>query len=253
MSMTGNPGGEGRGREGLLYRPHRFVGYFLISLAILCFLPQCGLGYIPFLSEPLSLFANDADKTFQFKRTSDNTEAEFLGFEIYYKFYTESVEPDNTIITYSALSPNGFSRLSSSDDLRNHISKPLIKIPFGNTNTITFTLDFNQVPEKDPETSSTDLTVGDVSLRRSVYYDSDQGTEPDHCKHFPETEDDTPETYEDNDNDIDSSVWTIISTAPTSDNVKLALYVLSYGLENYTLPLHSDALYLGYITVNFGW
>jgi hypothetical protein len=129
----------------------------------------------------------------------------------------------------------------------------LIKIPIGNTNIITFTLDFNQVPAKDPGTSSTDLAVSDVSLRRSEYYDSDQGTEPDSGKHFPETEDATPETYENDDNDIGSSVWTIISTPPTSDNVRLALYVLSYGLENLSLPLYSDALYLGFITINFGW
>ncbi len=236
-----------------MYRPYRFVGYFLISLATLCFLPQCGLEYIPYLSQPVSLGANDADKTFQFKRISDNTEAEFLGFEIHYKFYTEIEAPDDTIVTYSALSPNGFTRLSSSDDRRNLISKPLIKIPSGNTNTITFTLDFDQVPEKDPGTSSTDLTVDDVSLRRAVYYEPGEGSEIDSFKHFPDNLDDTTDTYKQTDSDIDSSVWPIINDFPAGDNVRLALYVLSYGRKDYTVDIYSDALYLGYITINFGW
>ena len=107
MRMTENPG-EGRGRVALLYRPYRFVGYFLISLATLCLLSQCGLEYIPYLSQPVSLGANDADKTFKFIRTGDNTEVEFLGFEVYYKFYIESQEPDDSITTFSALFPNGF-------------------------------------------------------------------------------------------------------------------------------------------------
>ena len=253
MSMTGNPG-EGRGREGLLYRPHRFVGYFLISLAILCFLPQCGLEYLPYLSQPISLGANDADKTFQFIRTGDNTEAEFLGFEVYYKFYIESQEPDDTITIFNALYSNGFTRLSSSSDLKNLISKPVIKIPFGNTNTITFTLDFNQAPTpKDPETGSNDPTVVDVSLRRAVYYEPGEGSEIDRFKHFPDTLDDTTETYQENDSDIASSVWSLIDELPTGENVRLALYVLSYGRKDYTVDIYSDALYLGYITVNFGW
>ena len=252
MRMTRNQG-EGRGREDLLYSPYRFVGYFLISLVTLCFLPQCGLEYIPYLSEPVSLGANDTDKTFQFIRTGDNTEAEFLGFEVYYKSYIESQEPDDTITTFSDLFSNGFTRLSSSSDLKNLISKPVIKIPFGNTNTITFTLDFNQVPVKDPGTSSTDPAVDEVSLRRAVYYEPGEGSEIDRFKHFPDTLDDTTETYQETDSDIDPSVWSIIDELPTGDNVRLALYLLSYGRKDYTVDIYSDALYLGYITINFGW
>jgi len=236
-----------------LHRPYRFVDYFLLFLATLCLLTQCGLEYIPYLSEPVSLGANDADKTYKFIRTGDNTEAEFLGFEIYYKFYITSQEPDDTITTFSALFSNGFKRLSSSSDLKNLISKPLIKIPSGNTNTITFTLDFNQAPiPKDPETGSNDPAVDDVFLRRAVYYEPGEGSEIDSFKHFPDSLDDTTETYQENDSDIDSSVWLVIEP-PTGEKVRLALYVLSYGRKDYTVDIYSDALYLGYVTINFGW
>ena len=245
MSMTGNPG-EGRGREGLLYRPHRFVGYFLISLAILCFFPQCGLEYIPYLSQPLSLgsFVND---TFQFIRTTEYAETEFLGFEIYYKFYKQGQSPDNTITDFNTLITRGFHRLSSSTDDpgRITIAEPLIKIPSTNVGQITFTIDFNPVNPNEPRTFN-DSTIVDVFLRRGVYYSS--GPFDQQYKHFDKSFD--LDTYLQGDADIGTEIMQEITSG---NDLWLAAYVLSYGLKDLSFDIYSDAVYLNYIEVNFGW
>ena len=245
MKMTGKPG-EGRGRVSRLPKPDRFLFYFLVSFTSICLLPQCGLEYIPYLSEPLSL-GSFVDDTFQFIRTTENTEAEFLGFEIYYKFYKTDQSPDDTITDFNTLITRGFRRLSSSTDDPDliSISEPLIKIPSTNVDTITFTIDFSPLFPNEPTTLN-DSTITNVILRRGVYYGS--GTFDQQYKHFHKNFD--PNTYLQGDADLGSDIMQEITNGI---ELRLALYVLSYGLKEFTLDIFSDAVYLNYIDVNFGW
>ena len=230
-----------------MLKPYRFVVHFLISCVALCVLPQCGLEYIPYLSEPVSLgsYVND---TFQFIRTTDNTETEFLGFEIYYKFYKTDQDPDDTITDFYTLITRGFRRLCSSVDDPDliSISEPLIKIPPANVDQITFTIDFGPAYSDEPTTLN-NSTVADVLLRRGVYYSS--GTFDEQYKHFDKSFD-FINTYLQSDADIGSEIMQEITSG---SDLRLALYVLSYGRKDFTLDIYSDPVYLNYIDINFGW
>lgn len=220
----------------------------MIIGAVLCVLPQCGLEYLPFLKAPADPDVRDADKIFEFTRT--NTELEFRGYELYYKFYTIDQDPNTTITTLAGLKADTFQRMSNATDTE---TKPLIQIPLLDVTAYTFTLLFNQFPTAaDPRFVSSPSGITG-QLRRSTVYGSTQGNEPGFFKHFPESVDQTDQTYELDDEDIESQVWAVINSDPPGDNVRLAVYALSYGLKDYTSPLYSDAVYLGDITINFGW
>jgi len=183
---------------------------------------------------------------FTFRCTTANSEPEFEGFELYYKFYTNEQTPNEGITDRSGLLAAGFDRVCEAPpEYHNDIDKPLIEvIP---PDDIEFTLDFAASPEPTVTSFPAGITV---IMRRAAYYSSST-THLDEFKSF-DYDYDAIETYmETDDPDYGSEVLAAIDAR---SDLHLTLYVLSYGKQEYATDLYSSAVCLKTIgPFNLGW
>jgi hypothetical protein len=200
--------------------------------------------------------------TFQFRKETYNSEAEFLGFELYYKIYgidpAESI--DNDIGTFDQLGPLGFRRINNyPTDQYLSYHRPLIDMSGASdpnrSASFVVSIDFN-----------VDLTNATDSANYPKIYDSDTSPAPrrftiniirrdvaytyvgyqTEFKRFSADSRTVLVVYEHTDSDLSSAAWTAISTTP--NKVRIALYALSYGFDPVTSSvLYSLPVYLGYL------
>ncbi len=224
-------------------------------LCCLFTLSQCGLETIAYLSPPVSLGALTSGLYFSFQKTTENdlpTQIDiFEGFEIYYKFYKLDDTTDTDIVERSELVSKGFHRLSRFDeDEKDDPDRPLVE---GTTTgkTIFVNLDppgeLNIADRYDTSGSGTDFYVDE--LRRGVPYDitdTGEGYYP-YLKRFLYIPAD--EHFLETDADVGSGIW---SSILGGEKIVMLAYALSYGRADF-VDVYSEAEFLGYIDVNFGW
>jgi len=219
------------------------------------------------LSQPVADISANTSYLFRFTKTVDNNEAEFLGFELYYKLYglTQSVE--NDIGTFDELATHSFRRINDpnkDNSLAYH--RPLIDMsdPFDPNRPVEFTItiDFSKdltspltteagYPKISPNGAPDPDPITIIDIRRDVPYSSAVPGRQYEFKRFS-IDTDTPgvELFPKTDSDLSNEAWTDIST---SHQAKISLYVLSYGFDPATSSvLYSRPVWLGSLdTVTF--
>jgi len=223
-----------------LLKPLLILPMFLLTMA------QCGLEYLPYLTPPISL--GPSVNTFTVRKPVDNDteidlpEWQYLGIELYYKFYLPTDTPDNNLTELSELNTTGFRRISSPGDQATSVQKPLID---GKTflGDINFTINMDNLDIIKTFPTPTVTVVSET--RRGVLYGN---FEPD----YPFFQQFLFADFDAADADVGASIYDYIDTTPSS-KITMAMYALSYGKKDYVIDLYSDAIYLGDIDVNFGW
>jgi hypothetical protein len=214
------------------------------------FLFSCGIESYPYLYPPEVSSILENEKIMTFSNNEENNPDLFIGFEVYYKFYTDDsghadfgdMTTDINSITsqtnVNTLTQMGFSRLyvvSPPSSVSQTV--PAIDIPFSDrTSYFEVTVDFSTIATDDTYPScnylSTSLQLGRwVREEGSTVYEL-KGFNP---ASFPDTVD-----Y----SDIDSSYYDDI------DYVWCVLYVLAYGRYDFINDLYSSPVLLGKIKID---
>lgn len=219
---------------------------FAITIIVFFGFLSCGIDELPVLSPPLKLTESDSNGTFSFKILTSNSELEFRGFEVYYKFYSLANDAlllaESNLSYYSDMKDYGFFRLTrynSDDDAdkNNDNSLPLIKVEplqrgFEAEVVINFSDITNPYITSSTETNGLVLTPGDLGFRRGVVEVDNTG----YYKSFT----DTLEGDEDLDN---------ITVDEAETGIYISLYVFSFGKKEHTEPIYSQALHLSRIQI----
>ena len=211
-------------------------------MSIALALAGCGLENVPILSQPDSPLASG--EVLPFRKIAANgdpiDEPGFRGYDIYYKFYASEIGIDIGIQSIDELRQK-FHRLTEYES--GVKPSPLISIGAADRTSVFYiAIDFSPaLTELDrPRIYSLpgDPPADDISIfdfRRGVTYASSSET-----KRFAE--------FASTDADIDSAIYTIISTP--NEKVTIAAYVVSYGVDADFGALFSIPLYLGYIQLD---
>jgi hypothetical protein len=215
---------------------------------------SCGIDIIPVLAPPNKEDYSSSNLSFGFLSTPANgslaESAYFLGFEVYYHFFDAAtfitiLDTQTNLTTQSQLIANGYRRIAAVTDTPTYFEKPLIVIPSSYwAGESIFTITFSDLKTYLPETSRiTSVAYGGgggliipddppFQMRRSGVTNEDK---PNELESFAE--------FQDTDPDIAG-----IGTAKTAT---LVLYVMSYGVYEFSVDLYSDAVCLGYFDVKF--
>jgi hypothetical protein len=228
----------------------------------------CGLPNYPSLNPPgqPSVLASPGTPTFTINATTQNNELEFKGFELYYKFYAtpDQIEQNlQNVLEYNLRTTYGYrpvcyqiDTFSATPPTNLHVNKPLIYVQPGDRGTVfsvTITFPglgspiqspvavlFNGAPYYSPKDASQPLSirrnVGDTNSLSSTY------GQP---KLFIAADLADPSTYQSTDIDV-QGIWGSVSGGVAY----LAMYVMSYGVQDYTTDLYSTPVYLGYVQIN---
>ncbi len=231
----------------------RRLRLFLFLLPVVLNNYGCGLENIVYLSPPGNpTLASPINKTFTINSTSKNNEAEFLGFELYYKFYNisssfpPSVEDVDDLKSYGYL-PVCSEADSASGKYVNH-SRPLFEVPpLQRGTTFAITINF-----PNPTVAQSDQPIlvyngGQLSwtIRRDIGDEDGTSITYQKGKPFIGIPASFP-AYNSSDTDI-SSVYG--ASASYSYNVYLVIFAMSYGRADITTHLYSPPVYLGYIQI----
>jgi len=230
----------------------RFVTLFALVLVAV----SCGLPSSYYLSPPtLGPGGAQGDPTsgfFQILSTSANSEEEFRGFELYYKF--DATAPTGTEINLgnstndvTTLTNAGFLTVCSGDSTRDATptqrTLPLIPIQQADRGT-TFSVTINVNPQSPDATlvnyTYTAAAAGtvEVQIDRHVFDTTTGG-----CKPFTFIRW-LPGNYSTADADM-----TNLGTLQSS-TIYLVMYAVSYGLQDVSTPIYSYPVYLGYLTLS---
>ncbi len=221
---------------------------FLVLL--IAFLFSCGIESYPYLYPPEVSSILENEKIMTFSNNEENNPDLFLGFEVYYKFYTDdSDQPDYGDITtdmnsitsqtsVNTLTQMGFSRLyvvSPPSSVSQTV--PAIDIPFSDRTTdFAVTVDFSTVATDTYYPSCNYLSTS-LQLGRWV---REEGSTAYELKGF-----DTASFPDNVDySDIYSSYY------DTIDYVWCVLYVLAYGRYDFINDLYSSPVLLGKIKID---
>ena len=249
----------------------RVIVALIASVLLILLLNTCGIEQFIQLNQPST--PQKVGPTITFRKTTNNSEQEFIGFDLYYRFYDAGQNPFSDlsdIIEFEDLGTNGFRRLHARSDNQN-TGPPLVRIqpndrtPGGSppdNDEFTLTIDFTGLQStlklEDPfpqifddgTSGLIDAIDGDVALdtyppppilikitdiRRDVYDGFDY-------KSFSE--------FSDDDSDLTSEMKTTVNNGQPLQNIQIVLYVVSYGLDVFGgtfKPLHSEPLLLGII------
>ena len=237
------------------------------SALLILLLNTCGIEQIiPQLQKPSN--GGEYGGGFVFDKTIYNSEAEFSGFDLYYKMYLADADvtaDTDDIVEFADLGANGFRRIHASDDIKSNIQRPLIRIQLNDrtplavppdNDAFTLTVDFSGTPDleepfpKIVDDGNTDLIdAGDTPLadpppilieitdiRRDVLDSVD-----DSYKRFSD--------FSDGDADIDTDIWEEIDLG---FEVKIVLYAVSYGYDIFNFrSLYSEPEKLGELVRTF--
>jgi hypothetical protein len=250
------------------------VGRVRISAVLAAALAVCGCGLpnYPTLNPPgtPSTLASETNTVFTILSTTQNNELEFRGYELFYKFYTSSfaIETNLQNILWSDLiSTYGYKPVCSQFDVFSatpptnlHITKPypLINVQPADRGTvfnITVTLPgFGTPPQPAVSVLYDGLPYNSpydpaqlLSIRRNVGSDPSSASsgQPKYFISLNASEISSYPSYTPTDRDV-QSIWGSLS----GDYIYLAMYVLSYGVQDFTTDLYSTPVYLGYVPVN---
>jgi hypothetical protein len=197
----------------------------------------CGLENVPILSQP-GFLGYAAGDTFFFQNGPPGADADFLGYDLYYKIYNIGDTIDINISTIDELKLK-FRRLTAYGTAV--LPSPLVLIAAGDKGTsFEIDVDFSGNLESGyqtlPQIYSTPTGFVDIpAFRRGVTYPSSSET-----KLFKD--------FGQSDADINATIWTVLNT-PGAE-VDIALYVVSYGVNPIYGALYSIPLYLGDIQLN---
>lgn len=252
--VTRNPG-EGRGT--IPKKVQKILITCLIVPICLFSLAQCGLEYLPYLTPPRSL--TKSPTAFRVQKTVTNDaefvvgEWEYQGIELYYKFYLPVSagggvpDSDKNYTQLSELAANGFHRVSrytppgddDQTDKDKAILKPVLAVDTGMwPDDVDFSIDLANVEIKEEDIP----TVMVEQIRRGVPYDfAETGKYPFFQRFTP------PDDFDGSDADMDSALYA------EKGSILMTMYALSYGKIDDLYDLHSDAVYLGAIDIDFGW
>lgn len=207
----------------------------------------CGLETVTVLNEPMVGSVDNSNHTIKFYGTSKNSEIQFKGFDLYYKFYKiddyDSLQADMNlnISNPDDLIEKGFFKIVKSTDIQGNPTEPLIYIPplyrgSSYTVTIDFSNIFNVVNKSDPViyTDNSNI-VSDLQIRRGVTDASG------FYKSFYDYDFSSP----------DADLTNVVDVNPSSESIYIAFYVFSYG-SDFENTYYSNACYLGYLTINLG-
>ncbi|GEM_PF-6888166 len=219
----------------LKLRSLKYILYVVLIVFLMLSTLRCGLeSSRSYLNPPDVVDIASLDsQTFHFYSTDKNNEPEFQGFELYYKFYTDTTNilADTNYTTLDQLKANGFNRVTN---IGNGDSIPLIKVQTLHIGSnFEITVDFSPIRNSsNPEIfSATDSIVSEpVEIGRGVK-DVFEVYKP-----FLD--------FQTNDLDIGSEIYNSV----VNDNTPLfiVLYVLSFG-NIFSDYYYSDCEYLGYI------
>lgn len=211
----------------------------LLLAVLICVILGCGLpDPRPDLAPPTAPEASDTAKIFTFAMPDSpgSTGVQFLGVEVYYRFFPVGDRGEPRLSSHADLTAQGFVRLASDDDRSGEPNAPLIEAAAG-----AVTLDFGSVSHGEEPFASFLSFQGsdDVALRRGAADVTGR------FKRFRCGE------FEEGDPDVTAAV-----SGPLTDNcaqVQLQAYALSYGRTVEPVKvLYSDAIFLGEIVVGFG-
>ena len=218
----------------------------LLLLLLVLLTAGCGLPS-PFYLTPTATPgpATETTPLFQIKSTSENSEPEFRGFELYYKCYKTADDPIESNFGTSSFESDlrraGFLPVCSEADVfASGRSAPLIYIdptlPTDRGEVFNVTVDFNSPANAKYEyTGPKTGTFFSVGVRRSV---------SDGVGRFKTFD---PVQFQSTDPDI-SRIWT---QAKAEGSFYIAMYTLSYGRQDLGTPIWSSPVYLGYVRIYF--
>jgi hypothetical protein len=225
-----------------LHKPVVVLQLIVILLSILS-TGACGVKSYPFLAPPedSSIYEPlENDKLFKFFNYTGNNTNYFLGYEIYYKFYSAdpAVSDYESELELIELTPTrekllslGYSRLYNKLDV---YAKPLI--PFTEElaeQAIAVEIDFRFLTESIyPEISYSEISI------EAARYVRDADDVQDNIYNF----------YKDNVSSEYSDIPSSICSADT-ETLYVSLFVLSYGKYEVFNELYSKAASLGKITL----
>lgn len=220
-----------------------------VSGLLLLHLASCGIESIAFVEGPEPVLENTplARITFDHNNSDANQSDDFLGYELYYKFYDDAVidpwEDDQDSILAEPI-PTGTGRLTNRGYrriIRGDQEEAIPAVLVTNKGlSYNVQLDFFDSPldptDDDATASWDDGTQTTIVLRRNALADDVPGQE---FKSFFGS-------FNEDDDDVDSD----IEAAAASNDLGVAIYGLGYGIEGGTFhQLYSEPVYLGYMVL----
>ena len=203
-------------------------------LFLLC--TSCGLEFIPYLDPPT---VDTVSATpFRFRGPADEYQFEFRGFELYYKFLEklDSVTDIQNIASLTDLGREGFRRVHSARDTQDSVTRPLIGVDVLDRGTsFTVLVDFTDA-SAEPYALVDLLGYEQAELRRGVLLEEVAGV----TRHYREFRD----------FDLDAPDLPPGMDLTNTVELRLALYALSYGVANYTNPIHSTPAFIGVVDIS---
>lgn len=204
---------------------------------------SCGIKTYPYLAPPEDGGIEEpleGEKIFSFTNYTENNENYFLGYELYYKFYSADIddtlfESERELIeltpTYEKVTSLGFKRVYNILDI---YGRPLIPVNEElYDQSVSIEIDFRFLTDSIyPE-----VRIGEATLEIARYVQKAGDVEAD--------------IYNFNAANISSEYGDISSSVVASDDdtVYLSMYVFSYGKYEVFNELYSKAAYLGRIIV----
>jgi hypothetical protein len=201
----------------------------LLAAAVLA-LAACGLDVWPYLERPETIEASPLSAYFQVINVA-TTVVEFRGFELYYKFYSRDQTRETGLGTREQLLAAQFRRVCSDSGPVASQVPPLVFVDIADRNTVFTTTAYFDAPLVPAYSHYAGVSPRDIPLRRSV------------------EEFGSPRTFDrgsfvQTDADI-SAIWDLVQAQ--DKELHLVMYALSYGLKDLTIPLYSEARYLGFM------
>ncbi|MBN2737904.1 MAG: hypothetical protein JXR70_13045 [Spirochaetales bacterium] len=216
----------------------KFKTVFFYML-ILVLATTCGVEVdYPILEPPA--FVSFTAPTFKFMKRIENSETTFRGFELYYKFYSTTLDGqaqyfnESNLKTFEDMNRYRFRRMtrynSENDaDTRSDSNYPLIKIPPENRSDYSvIEIDFSNLSL--PYVRGVSIVDGGLGVRRGVF----EANDSEYYKAFNDTDP--------NDDDLED-----LDTV--TEFVLLSVYVFSYGKKDLSIPLYSEAVHLTNISI----
>lgn len=206
--------------------------------------------------------ASSSTPIFTISVPDDAKEAEFQGYELYYRFYGSSGEINFNLQNVSEAqltSVYGYRQVCSGEDEGTsssqslHTHKPLIPVPLADRNrAFLITVDFINplAPMSGQPIVTYDGTVQSISIRRNVEDANTSSSTHGECKPYvPLLVGSDPHAYQETDRDIGVTMWNIVKPDGGTGSVFMAVYALSYGLRDFSTDIYSLPVYLGSIEI----
>ena len=220
-------------REGMIPRNITFS----VIIILLTFLSSCGLYTYAYLEAPgVSTMVGSGNA--EIYNRSDYDPDVFRGYELYYKFYTDSTERisnDKTIFATSEPEPSdltavGYSRINTVLSADDSTSYPMVPVDYSDRDTaFTLTVNFDQLSSGVvPYVSYSGYS--DVFLRRTA------------SEYNSLSKDYEYKSFRPVDYDTGDSDW-------SPGETELSLYVFAYGKDDNVYKIYSKPVWLGYINI----